>query len=91
MESIGFSGRSHPELGRKMAMVLGVELGSCLLEEFVDGQLRVGVQAGVLVINRLEDTDPLLIPHRGSFLHCARCSKSENNGNNGLRQSLARH
>lgn len=42
-----FSGRSNPELGRKLSAALGLKEGRCLIEDFADGEIRIEVKQAV--------------------------------------------
>jgi ribose-phosphate pyrophosphokinase len=42
-----FAGTSHPELGRQIAKVLGVELGKIQIETFPDGEIGVQIHENV--------------------------------------------
>ena len=47
MNSIIVSGRSNPALGRKLAEILEVKPGHCLIEDFADGEIRIEVKEDV--------------------------------------------
>ncbi len=42
-----FSGRGNPELGRKIAQKLGIELGSVLVKTFADGEIYVKYEESI--------------------------------------------